>query len=108
MLSSKALSIQTSKKELFVSTRRHLDESPIKKVLTIGRKKSMKVLITCKTSDSLYYQLWVRDALRGESNCRPDCDKYSVRLNIQDRIVYRVEQEECVAILVRAETHCDE
>lgn len=33
---------------------------------------------------------------------------YSVYLNIQDRIVYRVEQEESVAILVRAETHCDE
>lgn len=30
---------------------------------------------------------------------------YSVRLTIQDRIVYRIERAECIVIIVRAKTH---
>lgn len=30
---------------------------------------------------------------------------YSVRLSYQDRIVYRIEQEVCVVLVVRAKTH---
>lgn len=59
----------------------------------------------------------LKDILRNKIAVAPEARRaltgqlqgcYSVYLNSQDRIVYRVEQEECVAILVRAETHCDE
>lgn len=33
---------------------------------------------------------------------------YSVRLNFQDRIVYRIEQERCVVLIVRAKSHYGE
>jgi Txe/YoeB family toxin of Txe-Axe toxin-antitoxin module len=33
---------------------------------------------------------------------------YSVRLSFQDRIVYRIEQEHCVVLIVRAKSHYGE
>lgn len=33
---------------------------------------------------------------------------YSVRLSFQDRIVYRIENERCVVLIVRAKTHYGE
>ena len=33
---------------------------------------------------------------------------YSVRLSFQDRIVYRIEQERCVVLIVRAKSHYGE
>ncbi|MDC9726075.1 MAG: type II toxin-antitoxin system YoeB family toxin [Gammaproteobacteria bacterium] len=33
---------------------------------------------------------------------------YSVRLSYQDRIVYRIEEEQCVVLIVRAKTHYGE
>ncbi len=59
----------------------------------------------------------LKDILRYKIAVAPEAGKpltgqlkgyYSVRLNIQDRIVYRVEKEECVVIVVRAKTHYGE
>jgi len=33
---------------------------------------------------------------------------YSVRLSFQDRIVYRIEEDRCVVLIVRAKTHYGE
>ena len=33
---------------------------------------------------------------------------YSVRLSYQDRIVYRIEEEQCIVLVVRAKTHYGE
>lgn len=33
---------------------------------------------------------------------------YSVRLSFQDRIVYRIEQGQCIVLVVRAKTHYGE
>ena len=59
----------------------------------------------------------LKDILRNKIAVTPEAGKpltgqlkgyYSVRLNIQDRIVYRIEQAECVVIVVRAKTHYGE
>lgn len=59
----------------------------------------------------------LKDILRNKIAVAPETGKpltgrlkgyYSVRLNIQDRIVYRVEKEDCVVIVVRAKTHYGE
>lgn len=59
----------------------------------------------------------LKDILRNKIAVAPEAGKpltgqlkgyYSVRLNIQDRIVYRVEKEDCVVIVVRAKTHYGE
>ena len=56
----------------------------------------------------------LKDILRNKIAVTPEAGKpltgqlkgyYSVRLNIQDRIVYRVENEGGVVIVVRAKTH---
>jgi len=33
---------------------------------------------------------------------------YSVRLSFQDRIIYRIEQQQCIVLIVRAKTHYGE
>lgn len=59
----------------------------------------------------------LKDILRNKIAVEPEAGKpltgqlkgyYSVRLNIQDRIVYRVENEGGVVIVVRAKTHYGE
>jgi addiction module RelE/StbE family toxin len=56
----------------------------------------------------------LKDILRHKVAVDPLSDKallgnlkgyYSVRLSFQDRIVYRIEQEVCVVLIIRAKTH---
>ena len=58
-----------------------------------------------------------KEILRNKIACEPLAGKpligslkgyYSVRLSYQDRIVYRIEQEQCVVLIVRAKTHYGE
>lgn len=59
-------------------------------------------------------QAKLKDILRNVIAVAPETGKpltgqlsgyYSVRLTIRDRIVYRIENMECVVIIVRAKTH---
>ena len=59
----------------------------------------------------------LKDILRNKIAIVPQAGKpllgdltgyYSVRLSFQDRIVYRVEQERCVVLIVRAKSHYGE
>ena len=59
----------------------------------------------------------LQDILRHKISIMPQSGKalvgdlagyYSVRLNFQDRIVYRIENERCVILIVRARSHYDE
>jgi len=56
----------------------------------------------------------LKDILRNKIAIVPQAGKpllgdltgyYSVRLSFQDRIVYRIEQERCVVLIVRAKSH---
>lgn len=59
----------------------------------------------------------LKDILRNKIAIVPQADKpllgdlsgyYSVRLSFQDRIVYRIEDERCVVLIVRAKSHYGE
>lgn len=59
----------------------------------------------------------LKDILRNKIAIAPQTGKpllgdltgyYSVRLSFQDRIVYRIEQERCVVLIVRAKSHYGE
>ena len=59
----------------------------------------------------------LKDILRHKIAVAPETGKpltgnlkgyYSVRLSFQDRIVYRIENERCVVLIVRAKTHYGE
>lgn len=59
----------------------------------------------------------LKDILRNKIAIVPQAGKpllgdltgyYSVRLSLQDRIVYRIEQERCVVLIVRAKSHYGE
>jgi len=59
----------------------------------------------------------LKDILRNKIAVLPETGKpligdlkgyYSVRLSFQDRIVYRVENDRCVVLIVRAKTHYGE
>lgn len=56
----------------------------------------------------------LKDILRNKIAVAPESGKplvgnmqgyYSVRLSFQDRIVYRIEQDVCVVVIIRAKTH---
>lgn len=59
----------------------------------------------------------LKDILRNKITIKPESGKplvgdlkgfYSVRLSFQDRIVYRIENQRCVVLVVRAKTHYGE
>lgn len=59
----------------------------------------------------------LKDILRYKIAIAPETGKplmgdlkgyYSVRLSFQDRIVYRIEQGQCIVLVVRAKTHYGE
>ena len=59
----------------------------------------------------------LKDILRHKIAIEPESGKalkgmlkgyYSVRLNLQDRIVYRIENGECLVVIIRARTHYGE
>ena len=59
----------------------------------------------------------LKDILRHKIAVAPETGKplignlkgyYSVRLSFQDRIVYRIENERCVVLIVRAKSHYGE
>lgn len=59
----------------------------------------------------------LKDILRNKISVMPESGKplvgalkgyYSVRLSFQDRIVYRIENNRCVVLVVRAKTHYGE
>lgn len=59
----------------------------------------------------------LKDILRNKISMIPEAGKplvgdlngyYSVRLSFQDRIVYRIENNRCVVLVVRAKTHYGE
>lgn len=59
----------------------------------------------------------LKDILRNKISISPETGKplvgdlkgyYSVRLSFQDRIVYRIENNRCVVLIVRAKTHYGE
>lgn len=59
----------------------------------------------------------LKDILRNKIAINPESGKplvgdlkgfYSVRLSYQDRIVYRIENNRCVVLIVRAKTHYGE
>ncbi|WP_130537138.1 type II toxin-antitoxin system mRNA interferase toxin, RelE/StbE family [Thiomicrorhabdus indica] len=59
----------------------------------------------------------LKDILRNKISVSPETGKpligdlkgyYSVRLSFQDRIVYRIENDRCVVLVVRAKTHYGE
>lgn len=59
----------------------------------------------------------LKDILRNKISVSPETGKpligdlkgyYSVRLSFQDRIVYRIENDRCVVLIVRAKTHYGE
>jgi Txe/YoeB family toxin of Txe-Axe toxin-antitoxin module len=59
----------------------------------------------------------LKDILRNKIAILPQAGKpllgdltgyYSVRLSFQDRIVYRIEHERCVVLIVRAKSHYGE
>jgi len=59
----------------------------------------------------------LKDILRNKISIEPQAGKslvgdlagyYSVRLSFQDRIVYRIEGERCVILIVRAKSHYGE
>lgn len=59
----------------------------------------------------------LKDILRNKISITPESGKpligdlkgyYSVRLSFQDRIVYRIENDRCVVLIVRAKTHYGE
>ena len=45
------------------------------------------------------------DPLSGKALLGDLAGYYSVRLTFQDRIVYRIENDRCVVIIIRAKTH---
>jgi len=56
----------------------------------------------------------LKDILRYKIAVEPETGKplvgdlkgyYSVRLSFQDRIVYRIENDRCVVVIIRAKTH---
>lgn len=56
----------------------------------------------------------LKDILRNKISVSPETGKpligdlkgfYSVRLSFQDRIVYRIKNDRCVVLVVRAKTH---
>ncbi|MBE0493644.1 MAG: type II toxin-antitoxin system RelE/ParE family toxin [Thiomicrospira sp.] len=59
----------------------------------------------------------LKDILRNKIVIKPESGKplvgdlkgfYSVRLSYQDRIVYRIEKNRCVVLIVKAKTHYSE
>ncbi len=59
-------------------------------------------------------QAKAKDILRHKIACQPMAGKpligslkgyYSVRLSYQDRIVYRIEEDQCIVLIVRARSH---
>jgi len=59
----------------------------------------------------------LKDILRNKISVAPETGKpligglkgfYSVRLSFQDRIVYRIENNRCIVLVVRANTHYGE
>jgi len=59
----------------------------------------------------------LKDILRNKISVSPETGKpligaltgfYSVRLSFQDRIVYRIENDRCIVLVVRAKTHYGE
>jgi len=59
----------------------------------------------------------LKDILRNKISIAPKTGKplvgdltgyYSVRLSFQDRIVYRIENERCVVLIIRAKSHYGE
>ena len=70
---------------------------------------------TSKLSPKLKEKL--KDILKNKISLFPESGKlltgrlkgyYSVRLSFQDRIVYRIENDICIVIIVRAKTHYGE
>jgi addiction module RelE/StbE family toxin len=59
----------------------------------------------------------LKEILRNKISVSPETGKpligdlkgyYSIRLSFQDRIVYRIENDRCVVLVVRAKTHYGE
>jgi addiction module RelE/StbE family toxin len=60
--------------------------------------------LKAKLKDILRHKVAV-DPLLGKALVGNLKGYYSVRLSFQDRIVYRIEQEVCVVLIIRAKTH---
>lgn len=60
--------------------------------------------LKAKLKDILRHKVAV-DPLSGKALLGNLKGYYSVRLSFQDRIVYRIEQEVCVVLIIRAKTH---
>lgn len=60
--------------------------------------------LKAKLKDILRHKVAV-DPLSGKALVGNLKGYYSVRLSFQDRIVYRIEQEICVVLIIRAKTH---
>lgn len=60
--------------------------------------------LKAKLKDMLRHKIAV-DPLSGKALVGNLKGYYSVRLSFQDRIVYRIEQEVCVVLVIRAKTH---
>jgi addiction module RelE/StbE family toxin len=60
--------------------------------------------LKAKLKDILRHKVAV-DPLSGKALVGNLKGYYSVRLSFQDRIVYRIEQEVCVVLIIRAKTH---
>lgn len=75
--------------------------------LTKQAQKDIKKLspkLKEKLKDILRNKIAV-DPLSGKALLGDLAGYYSVRLTFQDRIVYRIEDDRCVVIIIRAKTH---
>ncbi|MGB0223364.1 MULTISPECIES: type II toxin-antitoxin system RelE/ParE family toxin [unclassified Marinobacterium] len=75
--------------------------------LTKQAQKDIKKLspkLKEKLKDILRNKIAV-DPLSGKALLGDLAGFYSVRLTFQDRIVYRIEDDRCVVIIIRAKTH---
>ena len=83
-------------------TDRHYDIELTKQAQKDIKKLSPK--LKEKLKDILRNKIAV-DPLSGKALLGDLAGYYSVRLTFQDRIVYRIEEDRCVVIIVRAKTH---
>ena len=83
-------------------TDRHYDIELTKQAQKDIKKLSPK--LKEKLKDILRNKIAV-DPLSGKALLGDLAGYYSVRLTFQDRIVYRIEDDRCVVIIIRAKTH---
>jgi len=66
--------------------------------------QSLSPKLKTKAKDILRNKI-AREPMSGKPLSGSLKDYYSVRLSYQDRIVYRIEEEACIVLVVRARTH---